>query len=496
MQLTLANARIPGERGLTGNLINLVISDGVISAIDFVGETGALQLGRDIHTDVIDLEGRYILPGLWDAHTHFTTWSLMLQRLNLEGVESAREVAGKVAERKVTHSGKIVGFGWRGSLWEEPPHFSLLDEVCSDVEVYLFSGDGHSVWLNSRALEVRGHGGHPTGLLVEDDCFDIWADLNDLSESELDLAVLSASQAAAARGVVGVVDFEMEWSLPHWRRRISGGNHFLQVDFNVYRDQLDTAIEMGLRSGDVIASTEGLLRMGNLKVISDGSLNTRTAFCHDPYPGMTGPHARGILNVSYDELVSVMSKAYAAGINSSIHAIGDDANTFALNAFEEVGCSGSIEHAQLLAWEDIERFAQIGVVASVQPEHAMDDRDVADVLWAGRTQRCFPFASLLRAGVTLALGSDAPVAPLDPWFAIASAVERSRGGLSPWHPEQRIEPQAALDASSRTRIAVGERADLCVVDIDPLGATHNQLRHMPVSATFVGGRLTHSTLGS
>lgn len=236
------------------------------------------------------------------------------------------------------------------------------------------------------------------------------------------------------------------------------------------------------------------VRMGNFKVISDGSLNTRTAFCHDPYPGMTGKHARGMLNVPYDQLVSLMGRASSSGITPSIHAIGDDANTFALNAFEEVGCAGTIEHAQLLAWEDIQRFADLGISASVQPEHAMDDRDVADVLWAGRTDRCFPFASMLNAGVQLAMGSDAPVAPLDPWLAIASAVERTRDERAAWHPEQRIEPQAALDASARTRVAVGQRADLCVVDIDPLYASVEELRSMPVSATFVGGRVTHSLL--
>lgn len=494
MQLTLTNARIPGERGLTGNLINVVINDGIITNIEFVGETGALNLGRDLGGEFIDLGGRYLIPGMWDTHTHFTSWSLLLQRLNLEGVQSPQVVGERVKERSATHPGTMVGFGWRGSLWKEQPHFSILDAACPHEEVYLFSGDGHSVWLNSKALEVRGHAGHPTGLLVEDDCFAIWGSLGDLSEEKLDQAVLEASQAAASRGIVGIVDFEMGWILPDWRRRIGNGNHYLQVDFSVYTEYLDRAIETGLRSGDVIASTQGLLRMGNLKVISDGSLNTRTAFCHDPYPGLSGPHARGILNVAYDELVALMTKASSAGINSSIHAIGDDANTFALNAFEEVGCEGTIEHAQLLAWEDIQRFADIGVVASVQPEHAMDDRDVADVLWAGRTDRCFPFASMLKAGVKLAMGSDAPVAPLDPWLAIASAAERTRNGLPVWHPEQRIEPQAALDASARTRIAVGERADLCVVDIDPLGASVEELRQMPVSATFNGGRATYMAL--
>lgn len=494
MQLTLTNARIPGERGLMGSLINVVITDGVISDIEFVGATGAIDLTQVLDGESIDVGGRYLIPGMWDTHTHFTSWSLMLQRLNLEGVESAREVGQRVKERHHTHPGTMVGFGWRGSLWAEEPHFNILDEACADEEVYLFSGDGHSVWLNSKALEVRGHAGHPTGLLVEDDCFAIWGSLSDQTPEQLDKAVLDASHAAAARGIVGIVDFEMGWILPDWRRRISNGNDLLQVEFSVYTEYLDRAIETGLRTGDVIASTDGLLRMGNYKVISDGSLNTRTAFCHDPYPGLTGKNARGILNVPYDELVSLMTKASSAGINPSIHAIGDDANTFALNAFEEVGCEGTIEHAQLLAWEDIERFAQLGVIASVQPEHAMDDRDVADVLWEGRTDRCFPFASMLKAGVKLSMGSDAPVAPLDPWLAIASAVERTRDTREPWHPEQRIEPQAALDASARSRIAVGQPADLCLVDIDPLYASVDQLRTMPVALTLNGGRITHNAL--
>lgn len=494
MQLTLTNARIPGERGLMGSLINVVISDGVISEIEFVGATGAITLEPDLSGETIDVGGRYLIPGLWDAHTHFASWSLMRQRLNLEGVESALEVGERVAARHSTHPGTIVGFGWRGSLWAEGPHFDILDKACPDEEVYLFSGDGHSVWLNSTALEVRGHAGHASGLLVEDESFAIWSSLAELSEAELDSAVLAAAQAAAARGVVGIIDFEMGWTLPDWRRRFGNGNDYLQVEFNVYTENLDRAIETGLRSGDVIASTEGLLRMGNYKVISDGSLNTRTAFCHEPYPGLTGKYARGMLNVPYDELVALMGKASSAGINCSIHAIGDDANTFALNAFEEVGCEGTIEHAQLLAWDDIQRFAQLRVTASVQPEHAMDDRDVADVLWAGRTDRCFPFASMLEAGVKLSMGSDAPVAPLDPWFAIASAVERTRGTRAPWHPEQRIEPQAALDASTRTRIAVGQRADLCVVDIDPLYSSVEELRTIQVAATLLGGRFTHNVL--
>jgi predicted amidohydrolase YtcJ len=186
-----------------------------------------------------------------------------------------------------------------------------------------------------------------------------------------------------------------------------------------------------------------------------------------------------------------------------VHAIGDHANSLALDAFdslgeklfERLGIRGRIEHAQLLAAGDVSRFAELGIVASVQPEHAMDDRDVADRYWAGRTDRAFVLRSLLDAGVELAFGSDAPVAPLDPWVTIAAAVDRSKGGRDPWHPEQAISAKEAVAASTRTRVAVGEPADLVVTDIDPLTAPGDRLRSMPVSGTLLGGRWTHNELG-
>ena len=159
--------------------------------------------------------------------------------------------------------------------------------------------------------------------------------------------------------------------------------------------------------------------------------------------------------------------------------------------------SGSIEHAQLLRRDDIARFAELGVLASVQPEHAMDDRDVADRYWAGRTDRAFMLAELSAAGVELALGSDAPVAPLDPWVAISAAVGRTRDGREPWHPEQAIEARAALAASTGGHgadVLAGGSADLAIVELDPFGASADELRNMPVAATLLAGRFTHDTL--
>ena len=148
--------------------------------------------------------------------------------------------------------------------------------------------------------------------------------------------------------------------------------------------------------------------------------------------------------------------------------------------------------------QDVRRFAEMSVVASVQPEHALDDRDVADRYWAGRTRRAFPLRSLLDAGAVLALGSDAPVAPLDPWVTIAAAVHRSRDGRARWHPEQEISVSEALAASLHPNrrspaISVGDPADLIVLDEDPFIASPEALRRMAVAATMLAGHWTHRT---
>ncbi len=243
-------------------------------------------------------------------------------------------------------------------------------------------------------------------------------------------------------------------------------------------------------------SLSPLLSVGRFKILTDGSLNTRTAYCYDEYPGLEGrPQSRGVLTVARDELWPLMRLAAEAGIEPAVHAIGDHANSLALDAFDEVGCSGRIEHAQLLDRADYARFAALGVVASVQPEHAMDDREVADRYWAGRTDRSFVLRSLLEAGAELALGSDAPVAPLDPWITAAAAVTRSRDHREPWHPEQGITAREALAASTRSTLEVGQVADLVVTERDPYEPSGQGLRDMPVAATLVGGRFTCNRLG-
>ena len=473
--MLLSNARV-GD-----NVVDIRIADGVITEV--TTEVGALGGGG------VDAGGRWLVPGLWDNHVHFSQWSLGRQRLDLAAAASAREAALLVQQHLTSGSPvPFVGSGFRDGLWPDTPNLAVLDAASGSHPVVLVSGDLHSVWLNSAALAKYGHAGHPTGLLREDDAFGVTTTIAQVPDDELDSYALDASNAAAARGVVGIVDLEMSWNWGTWQRRQKHGNDSLRVEIGVYRQHFDRAVDMGLRTG-----TRGgdLLAVGPLKLVTDGSLNTRTAYCYDPYPGTDD---RGMLTIPPAELMSLLELATGVGFAVAVHAIGDEANSLALDAFAATGARGTVEHAQLLAERDIPRFAALGVVASVQPEHAMDDRDVADHHWHGRTGRSFVLRSLLDAGATLALGSDAPVAPLDPWVSIAAAVGRARDGREAWHPEQAISFAEALDASTRSTVAVGQPADLVLLDADPYTATPDELRELPVAATLLAGRFTHTTL--
>jgi predicted amidohydrolase YtcJ len=478
--MLLRNLRISGSDGA---LVDILPINGRIASITpAAGKTAGL-----------DLEGRWVSPGLWDNHVHFSQWALVQQRLDVSTAASAREAAAMVAralENAAPEPEPFIGYGFRDALWADAPTVEALDAAGGARPVVLVSGDLHTVWLNSAALSLFGHAGHRTGILVEEPAFAITNRIGVVADEVLDRWAESASRAAAARGIVGIVDLEMTWNLDAWTRRIEGGNRSLRVDFGIYAQHLDRAIELGLRSGQRI---NDLLTVGPLKLISDGSLNTRTAYCFDEYPGREGEeNSHGLLTLPPEQLLPLMRKGAEAGILPTVHAIGDHANALALDAFAEIGIGGRIEHAQLLAQGDFPRFAELGVVASVQPDHALDDRDVAEHHWAGRTGRAFAIRSLLDAGAELALGSDAPVSPLDPWNTVAAAVDRTRAGREPWHPEQRISVAEALTASTRTSVAVGELADLVVTEVDPLGV--DDVRGMTVAATLLGGGFTHKAL--
>jgi predicted amidohydrolase YtcJ len=488
--VVLRRARLlggPHGWGRRGEPVDVRIDDGMLSALgDGVPGGGA---------EVVDLDGRTVVPGLWDNHVHIQQWALARRRLDVSAARSAADAAAIVARRLADDppaAGEtLVGYGFRDALWPDAAHRDVLDPAAGDVPVVLVSGDLHCGWLSSAALERYGHRGHPSGLIRESEWFAVTVALQDVPAALLDGFVEEAARAAAARGVVGIVDFEAPWCLPDWERRVAAGTDVLRVVASVWPERLDDALARGLRSGDAVSD---LLTMGPLKVVTDGSLNTRTAYCMDPWPGLEGTaHPCGLLLVPAEELHPLLLRAVGHGLDAAVHAIGDRANTLVLDSFAATGARGRVEHAQLLRDGDAPRFAELGLVASVQPEHALDDRDVADRLWAGRTHRSFPLRSLHAEGVPLALGSDAPVAPLDPWVALAAAVHRTADGRERWHPEQEIGRDVALEASAGPDgpIAPGRRADLAVVDDDPVGCDPAALRAMPVAGTLLGGRWTH-----
>ncbi|SDS20377.1 hypothetical protein SAMN04489860_1029 [Paraoerskovia marina] len=548
----LRNARIPGRDGL----VDVVLDESSVVAL--VPTTTSVVTGPA--PIVVDVEGRWVIPGLWDEHTHMLQWSLAQARVDVSAAQSAAEVAQAIgwhlgvlpeSDDGAEHvRDVVVGFGFRDAMWPDRPTRALLDEVAGPTPVVIASGDGHCGWVSTAAAELLGADVDASGILREDDWFDVSRRLDRQGESDLDGLVVVAGTYAAARGIVGVVDLEMADNTRAWQRRVAAGATSLRVEAGFYADRLDEVIAAGYRAGDVVPDTGDLVRIGPLKIMSDGSLNTRTAFCRTPYvvapvapvatevepvdsgvelvetgdtevepvetvvstgstgvsstgstgvvsTGSTGggttadPH-HGALDVDPDEMKQQIVRAFDAGLDVTVHAIGDAAVHLVLDTFEEIGRGGRMEHAQLVDPADLPRFAALGVTASIQPEHAMDDRDVVDAYWEGTSGIPFPVRSLVDAGATVRFGSDAPVAALDPWATMAAAVHRSRDDRDPWHPEETVDARTALAAHARGRdeVRAGDVADLVVVDRDPF-APGEPLRDMPVWATMVGGRWTY-----
>lgn len=468
--------------GLGGQITDVAIADGRVVAIGDRLDGGSR---------VIDGRRGTLLPGLVDQHVHAAQWAAHRRRIPLAGARSAVEAVSRLVESAPPAGPDeiVVGGGFRDALWPDAPHKDLLERALPGVQVALLSNDLHTLWLSPALLDRLGRD-HPTGVLVEGECYATAAALPSAPRAVTDRWVLEATAAAAARGVTGIVDFEYADTAVDWLRRVEVAPPAVRVGCVIARFALDAAIARGYRTGEPIAGSGGLLTVGPVKLFVDGSLNTRTAYCHHPYPESSTMY--GNLELSPEELVGLLARAAAHGITAAVHAIGDRANTIALDAFAEAGCAGRIEHAQLVHPDDFGRFAALGVVASVQPAHQPDDRDVADRYWPGRTHRAFPYAGLLAAGAELLIGSDAPVSPLDPWDGIASAVTRTDDDRPPWHPEQAIPLPAALRAASHGRdgVRVGDPADLVVTEVDPGDLPPDELRAMPIRATLLAGRPT------
>ena len=475
------------RNGPDGPLVDVAIRDGRVAAV-----AASYPVAGQAYPP-----GATVLPGLHDGHVHLTQWAVAGQRVPLATAPSAAVAAELMAaaarERDLAPGQVLTGFGFRDGLWADAPDRELLQRALPDVPAVLISQDLHCCWLSPAALRLIGSD-HETGLLREDQAFAAMAALPGPPADRTDAWAMRALADAAARGVTQILDFEFTDTIAVWQRRYArSGGLPVRVRAAIWRPRLDDVVDAGLRTGDPVPGTDGWVTVGPCKVLMDGSLNTRTALCHDPYEGRTGPEAAGMLTSDPDELTETMRSAWLAGISFAVHAIGDRANTLALDCFGRSGAPGRIEHAQLVAPADLRRFARLGVIAGVQPAHLVDDRDVAEHYWHGRTGSAFPFADLLAAGATLEFGSDAPVARLDPWLAIACAVARTDDDRPAWHGEQRVTFEQALRASTggRVRLSVGDPADMVVVGQDPSQMHPSQLPDIEVLATMVGGRFSY-----
>ena len=464
----------------------------------------------------VDLGGRCVVPGFNDAHVHFPSWSAAQREVRLEGTTSLDEALARVSEAvSAVEPGRwLRGRGWRSGDWQPlvEPTREPLDRVTGDTPTALMARDYHSLWLNSAALaradggsplEVHGgvverdERGEPTGVLREESAWSFRDNYLLPTDDEFLEAMRAGLKLAAARGVTAVHDKDGWLGAPRlWRRLEADGVLTLRVWQSLPADYADRLGELALPAG--IGSD--LLRLGYLKAFMDGTLGSQTARLLD---------GSGVEITSRDELVNIIEQAAEARWPVAVHAIGDAANKDALDAFEQTQESWRslrprIEHAQLLAEEDVARFGELGVAASVQFSHAPSDRDIADRLWAGKTDRAYAYRSLLDSGALVANGSDAPIEELDPLAGIRAGVLRSLDEREGWHPEQAVSIQAALEATTvnpawlagdekrRGKLVPGHLADLVVLDRDLLAIPPEELPEVEVVATMVGGRWVHN----
>ena len=470
---------------------------GWVGPVDVFVEQGTIReighgLDHPAGIEEYDAQGRWAIPGLWDAHVHLAQWTARGDRLDLAGTRSPAEALARVSDRLGTRPGPLVATGHRTGLWAEQPTVEALDAIAPDVPVVLIAGDAHHAWLNSRALVALGLPDR-AGVVAENEWYEAHTRIDTILEPDVSPAAYRRTlDQAAALGITGVVDLERGQTAADWEAR----DVPIRVRVATYADGLEAVVAAGLRSGDVLPGSSGTITMGPLKIISDGSLNTRTAWCSEQYADGSGA---GAPNQTSDELTRLLDLAHAHGLEVATHAIGDLALREALRAYDSSGAGGSIEHAQLVRRDALGVMARLGLRASVQPAHLLDDRDVTERCWPDRAERCFAFRWMVDAGVQLALGSDAPVSPLDPWLAMSAAVHRSADDRAPWHPEQALTAREALAASvdGRGSLHAGLPADLVLLDDDPLAPAEDsaeqagRLRAMPVALTLVAGEVVY-----
>ncbi len=507
-----------------------------------------VAVGEEVSaSERLDLGGRLVIPGLWDAHIHLYYWSLGLSQVQLSGCSSLEDLLERVRQFMAGEPRDtwIRGWGWNETFWPDPtlPSRHHLDAVTGpDRPCLLYRSDMHSAVANSRALDLAGMlepdlvveggvidrdpQGEPTGVLRELAISRMRELLPSPSASQLDRALLAGMEQLHRLGITAICDQRLKdqedgpRALAAYARLNRREQLGLRVTCNVAAHNLPLLEALGLSS----AMGDDRLQLGHVKIFADGTLGSRTASMLEPFlPGPFDEHDNcGLVLTPREQIEDELQRALAIGFPVSIHAIGDRANRVCLDLFEQSRLSGveppaiahRIEHAQTLADSDLGRLAELGITASLQPAHILDDMDTADAYLGQRARLAYRFGGLARSGALLAFGSDAPVSDVNPFYGMHGALCRQRPARmerGAWYAEERLSLQETLTAytlgaataAGRQRLtgslAVGKRADLAVLDRDLFelerqGIKGSELVDTRVLLTMFDGQVVHREL--
>lgn len=472
----------------------------------------------------VDMKGKTLLPGFVDAHGHVMDLGFRTLELDLSGTKSLAEAKAKIAAYVAANPERrwILGGGWNQEAWGlgRFPTAADLDSVVGDRPVWLSRADGHASWANSAAMVAAGvtaksvsppggriekNGAAPSGVFVDSAQQLVAKVVPQPLPKDRDAAFLKAQSILLGHGVTATAD--MGTSLDDWLSyRRMGDRGALRIRIMSYAAGVDTTVRIG-GTGPTPWLYADKLRMGGVKLYTDGALGSRGAWLKAPYADAPGQSGSSFL--SDDVLRNSMSRAAMDGYQVAVHAIGDKANAQALDAIEAMSDTYKgdrrwrVEHAQVVDPADLRRFGRNGIIASMQPTHQTSDRVMAEArLGPARLAGAYAWATMLRVGSPLAFGSDFPVESPDPFAGWATAFTRQDASGQPfggWRPEERVTREqawwgftggaayAGFAEDRFGRLAVGQRADFIIVDRDPLLASPGDLRATRVEQTWVGG---------
>jgi predicted amidohydrolase YtcJ len=522
--LVLRGGRVWAGRGQPRASAVAIAGERVVA----VGSDEAVSTSAGSATRVVELGGRLVVPGFNDAHVHLLDGGYGLLSIELRDASDEHELERRLrahAARQPKGSWILRG-NWDHEAWPSKrlPSRGLIDAATPDHPVLLNRLDGHMSLVNSLALRlagitrettdppggaiVRDASGEPTGILKDRAEELVLCVIPERSRDSHRAAALAALAEAARLGVTSIQDNSVIEALPTYQDIRAEGA--LTARLNAWRpiSALPALKDAGVRSG----LGDDWIRLGALKILADGSLGAATAAFFEPYHDH--PETRGLLLHPVEELGRLVREADQAGFQLAVHAIGDRANALVLDAFEQaVAANGPrdrrlrIEHAQAVRPADLARYAALGVIASVQPSHCIDDmRWARERLGDSRARDAYRLRSFSEAGVRLCFGSDWYVEPLDPRLNLYAAVTRApaRGTTgSSWFPEERISLEDALDAytrgsahaefasSRKGTLQPGKLADLVVFAGDLFEQPASEILTTPVEMTVVGGRIVY-----